>query len=171
MPWQTFPRLFRLFTGQKTAYICGPLTELKSDQREAVKKFYERLADVYESITGIRAFVPHEHYDPVMHAQFTPQEIDLAERWQVMMKTSLLIAVAIEPTWGGGIEVEMANRSGVPAVVVCPEEKLHERKISRLLRGNPTVSRIIAYSSHDDALSAFTDYLRQTTFSRNATQN
>jgi hypothetical protein len=134
---------------EKVPYICGSLTELSLETREWVKPFYSQIADACEKIIGKRPFVPHEHYDPVKHPDFTPKEIDKAERKQICEKTSLLIVVAIAPSWGGGIEVEMANRSNVPIVILHHIDKT----VSRLLLGNPSVVARIAYSSHKDALS------------------
>ncbi|MBI3385568.1 hypothetical protein HY031_00620 [Candidatus Gottesmanbacteria bacterium] len=136
----------------KTPYICGPLTELSSEEQKSVKLFYKRIADACEKTIGVRGFVPHEHYDPIKHANYTPQDVDKAERHQVCDLTSLLIVVAVAPSWGGGIEVEMANQHGVPAVILCEKEKLENRKISRLLRGNPAVIDILTYTSKDEAL-------------------
>lgn len=141
-----FPR------SEKPVYICGPLTELAPGRQEHAKHLYQSMADIFEKRTGIRAFVPHEHYDPVKNANFTPAEIDAAERKQVCEGSSALAVVAIEPSWGGGIEVEMANRTGIPVFIFCEREKLEQRKISRLLRGNPAVAEIIAYDSEEDAL-------------------
>jgi len=132
----------------KTAYICGPLTELDAIEQIVFKLFYEQIADVYRSVTGVRAFVPHEHYDPEVHAHFTPSEVDSAERRQVCEMTTIMIVVAIAPSWGGGIEVEMANSRGVPVVILHARNK----RISRLLRGNPAIIDIIPYDSEDDAL-------------------
>ncbi len=129
-------------------YICGPLTELPVNFRQPAKHFYEQIADACKEQTGKRAFVPHEHYDPIKHANFSPPDVDKAERKQVCERTSLLIVVAIAPSWGGGIEVEMANKSDVPVLILCHEDK----EISRLLRGNPAVTGIIYYSSLEDAL-------------------
>lgn len=132
----------------KTLYVCGPLTELPVEQQKSVKSFYKRIADLCEEQIGERAFVPHEHFDPVRHPSFLPKDVDKAERKQVCEKTSLLIVVAIAPSWGGGIEVEMANRSNVPVVILCEKQK----NISRLLRGNPAVIDIIFYTSQENAL-------------------
>ena len=137
---------------RKPVYVCGPLTELSPEKQGQAKKFYEDIADLCEKITGTRAFVPHEHYDPVKHANFTPSEVDAAEREQVSKRTSLLIVVAISPSWGGGIEVEMANRSNIPVIVLCERKKLEKRKISRLLRGNPAVKEIISYDNRAEAI-------------------
>ena len=144
----------------KPAYVCGPLTELSPEEQGGVKRFYEKIADVCEESLGIRAFVPHEHYDPIKNASFTPQQVDEAERRQVCENTSLLIVVAIAPSWGGGIEVEMAHRSGVPAIVLCEKEKLEQGKISRLLRGNPAVKAVVMYTSYEEALQALAHFLK-----------
>ncbi|MBI4101337.1 MAG: hypothetical protein HY443_00025 [Candidatus Nealsonbacteria bacterium] len=136
----------------KSVYVCGPLTELSAEEQARAKAFYVQLADVCQETTGVRAFVPHEHYDPVLHANFTPSQVDEAERRQVCEGSSLLLVVALAPSWGGGIEVEMANRSGVPVIVLCEQEKLDQRRISRLLRGNPAVRKIISYRDPAEAL-------------------
>jgi len=144
----------------KAAYVCGPLTELPAERQKSVKRFYERIADLCERTLGVRAFVPHEHYDPVKHASFTPRQIDEAERRQVCENSSYLIVAALAPSWGGGIEVEMAHRSGVPVILLCERGKLESRKISRLLRGNPGVVSVIPYDSERGALMKLTAVLR-----------
>jgi len=138
----------------KIPYVCGPLTELPAGVQERAKNFYVRIADLCEKETGERAFVPHERFDPVKHASFSPKEVDVAERKQICARTSLLIVVAIAPSWGGGIEVEMAYDNGVPVVILCKKNK----RLSRLLLGNPAVIGVIYYASEKDALSQ----LRQT---------
>lgn len=150
----------------KVPYVCGPLTELFPDEQKSVKQFYQHIADICEKTIGVRAFVPHEHYDPIKHAAYTPQDVDKAERHQVYNLTSLLIVVAVAPSWGGGIEVEMANQSGVPVVIICEKDKLENRKISRLLRGNPAVRDIITYTREDEALKKLQSILRDTQFQK-----
>ncbi len=59
----------------KTAYVCGPLTELPPETQAQVKTFYERIGDLHGELFGRRAFVPHEYYDPIKHAHFTPQDV------------------------------------------------------------------------------------------------
>jgi len=131
---------------QKIPYICGPLTELAADLQIEVKDLYTALGDICLEILGVRAFVPHENYDPIKHAHYTPKQIDAVERNQVCQKTSVLVVVAVEPSWGAGIEVEMANRSDVPVIVF----KDASRKLSRLLLGNPGVREVIEYEQLED---------------------
>ncbi|MFA4998853.1 MAG: hypothetical protein WC514_02425 [Candidatus Paceibacterota bacterium] len=136
----------------KVPYICGPLTELPLKRQISVKRFYESIANAWERKFGKRPFVPHEHYDPQKHAHYTPAQVYEAEREQVCERTSLLIVVAVGPSWGGGIEVEMAYESDVPAAILCEREKLRQRKISRLLRGNPAIKYTIDYESEEEAI-------------------
>ena len=143
----------------KPAYICGPLTELDEETKEFAKRLYVGIADICEEVLGIRAFVPHEHYDPIKHKNYTPADVDKAERDQVMNKTSVLIVLPIAPSWGGGIEVEMARQEGVPVILLCERQKLKARLISRLLRGNPAVSVETSYDSEIDAYAAIKDAL------------
>ena len=145
----------------KIPYVCGPLTELSSSEQQSVKKFYEHIADVCEKVIGVRAFVPHEHYDPIKHAAFTPRDVDKAERNQVCNLTSLLVVAAIAPSWGGGIEVEMANQNNIPVIILCEKEKLENRKISRLLRGNPAIKDILIYTTEDEALKKVESKLKE----------
>lgn len=112
-----------LGNGNKRPYICGPLTELPLHEQDVVKRIYSELADVCERAIGVRAFVPHEHYDPIKHAHFLPYQVDAAERRQVCEYTSVLIVFTFAPSWGGGIEVEMAHRSGVPIFLICERTK------------------------------------------------
>jgi len=145
---------------RKSIYICGPLTELSPEKQQQVKNFYVKLADICKEVIGIRAFVPHEHYDPILHASYTPVQVDVAERKQISELTSLLLVVAIDPSWGGGIEVEIANRSGIPVVVLCERLKLEQRKISQLLLGNPAVISMIPYDSEEDAIRKLREELK-----------
>jgi len=129
----------------KRPYICGPLSELSTEDGKQARALYELLAEVCSEVLGVRAFVPHEHFDPIKHANFTPADVDAAERKQVCELTNLLIVVAVAPSWGGGIEVEMANRSNVPVVILRPQDK----RVSRLLLGNPAVTQVIDYAPAD----------------------
>ncbi|MFA5127907.1 MAG: hypothetical protein WC457_02815 [Patescibacteria group bacterium] len=144
-----------------TPYICYALTELPPEIREWAKAFYAAVADKCKGVIGVRGFVPHEHYDPVANANFTPQQVDCAERRQVCKCSSVVIVVALAPSWGGGIEVEMANQNGVPVIILCEKDKLEKRLVSRLLRGNPAVREVIAFKNEEDALLQLSNALRK----------
>lgn len=154
-------------TTLKRVYVCGPLTELDPSDQEAVKSLYSQIGDRVAEVTGLRAFVPHEHYDPVAAAHFTPQEVYAAESRQILDQTSALLVIAIEPTWGGGVEVGLCNLAkdhriaDVPVVVFAPSEKLEARPclISRMLRGGPAVRAVRGYITGNDLLDEVTQEL------------
>ena len=142
---------------EKSVYICGPLTGLDEDKGKKLRRFYEEIADLCEELFGVRAFVPHEHYDPIANPNATPEEINHIEREQVTKKSLCLIAVADEDSWGGGIEVEMAWNAWVPVILVSHVDK----RVSRLLRGNPSILKEVKYFGTDDALDKIAEALEE----------
>jgi hypothetical protein len=132
----------------KRPYICGPLTELDYKTRDQIKAFYVKLANVCRDILHVRGFVPHEVYDPIKMANVTPKVVFHDEREIVTTKTSVLIVCALEPTWGGGMEVAWANEYSVPIIILAPGNK----KLSRLLIGGPMVFDIMSYSTEEQAV-------------------
>jgi len=150
-------RIRKMTAMGKVPYVCAPLTELLAEEQALAKILYELLADACLSTFGARAFVPHEHFDPKKHSYYTPIQVYRAERKQVCKKTSLLIVVTVAPSWGGGIEVEMANESDVPVMLFCERKKFEQKKISRLLRGNPAVVATILYDTNEEAIKKFMD--------------
>lgn len=80
---------------------------------------------------------------------------------RVAVTSSLLVvAVADNPSLGVGIEVEMAYHAHKPAVLLCRKERIAERRISRLIRGNPGVVREIIYETTADALAELELFIR-----------
>ena len=142
---------------EKRAYICGPLTELELGLADEIKLLYSRLADVCKQALGIRAFVPHEHYDPIKHAHFTPKDVYQNEKRQVTEQTNLLVVVAVCPTWGGGMEVGWCDDCNIPIVLLKPK-----KNVSRLLRGCPGIKATIEFDSAEEAVEKFRSALRTT---------
>ena len=132
----------------RVPYIGGPLTDLPVEIQSEIKAFYSQLGEVFFGVMGQRAFVPHEHCDPIAMGHLTPPEVDAIERPQICERTSLFVAVDLFPSTGMGIEVEMAYRSGVPIVILANEGK----RISRLFNGNPGIADVLRYTSYSDAI-------------------
>lgn len=133
----------------KRAYICGPLTDLPPDIQESTKSFYSLLGDVCERILGVRAFVPHEHYDPVKNKEAHRTVVYNAEHEIVTKETSVLIVYAVMPSWGGGIEVGWSNEHHVPIIVFHPSDM---KVVSRLLTGGRMVVDILPVDSEADTV-------------------
>src|SRR3982074_1061311 len=123
------------------AYISGALTAL--DDAPRTKLFYELLAEIAEA-SGLHAYLPHRVTDPVAAAHLDPRSVYEIDRAHVT-RAVVLIAYAGIPSFGGGIEVELAREHSVPVIVVAERE----RPISRLLLGNPAVVEVVKFADLD----------------------
>jgi hypothetical protein len=123
------------------AYISGALTAL--DDAPRTKLFYEVLAEIAEA-AGMRAYLPHRVSDPVATAHLDPRAVYEIDRAHVT-SAAVLIAYAGIPSFGVGIEVELAREHGVPVIIVAERD----RPISRLLLGNPAVVEVVKFADLD----------------------
>jgi hypothetical protein len=120
------------------AYISGALTAL--DDAPRTKLFYELLAEIAE-VAGLRAYLPHRVSDPVIAAHLDPRALYEIDRAHVT-GAAVLIAYAGIPSFGVGIEVELAREHAVPVIIVAERD----RPISRLLLGNPAVVEVVKFA-------------------------
>jgi hypothetical protein len=120
------------------AYISGALTALDDAPRN--KLFYEVLAEIAES-AGLRAYLPHRVSDPVTAEHLDPRAVYEIDRAHVT-SAAVVIAYAGIPSFGVGIEVELAREHAVPVIVVAERD----RPISRLLLGNPAVVEVVKFA-------------------------
>src|SRR5438309_1643279 len=123
------------------AYISGALTAL--DDAPRTKLFYELLAEIAEA-AGLRAYLPHRVSDPVVAAHLDARAVYEIDRAHVT-SAAVLIAYAGIPSFGVGIEVELAREHSVPVIIVAERD----RPISRLLLGNPAVVEVVKFADLD----------------------
>src|SRR5438093_6733170 len=123
------------------AYISGALTALEDAPR--TKLFYEVLAEIAET-AGLRPYLPHRVTDPVAAAHLDARAVYEIDRSHVASAT-VLIAYAGIPSFGVGIEVELAREHDVPVIIVVERD----RPISRLLLGNPAVVEVVKFADLD----------------------
>jgi len=123
------------------AYISGALTAL--DDAPRTKLFYEVLAEI-AGTTGLRAYLPHRVSDPVAAAHLDPRAVYEIDRAHVT-NAAVVIAYAGIPSFGVGIEVELAREHSVPVIIVAERD----RPISRLLLGNPAVVEVVKFADLD----------------------
>ena len=142
----------------KLVYISGALSDVPDAIRLQYLAFYEAIGHAVESI-GLTPYLPHQNTDPVRHKDVTPQQVDIIDRTAVT-SAMLVVAVADNPSLGVGIEVEMAYHAAKPVVLLCHRERIAERRISRLIRGNPGVVHEIIYVNRSDALIELEAFIR-----------
>jgi hypothetical protein len=123
------------------AYVSGALTAL--DDAPRTKLFYEVLAEIAQA-AGLRAYLPHRVTDPVAAAHLDPRSVYEIDRAHVTA-AAVVIAYAGIPSFGVGIEVELAREHQIPVIVVAERD----RPVSRLLLGNPAVVDLVRFADLD----------------------
>jgi hypothetical protein len=123
------------------AYVSGALTALEDGAR--MRLFYELLAEVVESV-GLRAYLPQRVSDPVAAAHLEARAVYDIDRGHVTA-ARVVVAYAGIPSFGVGIEVELAREHAVPVILVVERE----RTVSRLLLGNPAVVDVVRFVDLD----------------------
>src|SRR4030081_3209649 len=123
------------------AYVSGALTALEEGAR--MRLFYELLAEVVES-AGLRAYLPHRVSDPIAAAHLEPRAVYDIDRAHVT-GSRVVVAYAGIPSFGVGIEVELAREHGIPVILVVERD----RTVSRLLLGNPPVVQVGRFAALD----------------------
>src|SRR3981081_1004058 len=114
------------------AYVSGALTALEEGAR--CRLFSELRGEVGES-AGLRAYLPHRVSDPASAAHLEARAVYEIDRAHVT-SARVVVAYAGIPSFGVGIEVELAREHSVPVVLVVERE----RTVSRLLLGNPALA-------------------------------
>ena len=123
------------------AYISGALTAVEDGAR--TRLFYELLAEVAES-AGLRAYLPHRVTDPVAAADIEPRAVYDIDRAHVT-GSRVVVAYGGIPSFGVGIEVELAREHEIPVILVVERD----RAVSRLLLGNPAVVEVVRFADLD----------------------
>src|SRR6266540_2296977 len=123
------------------AYVSGALTALEDGAR--MRLFYELLAEVVETV-GLRAYLPHRVSDPVAAAHLDPRTVYDIDRAHVT-GSRVVVAYGGIPSFGVGIEVELAREHGIPVILVVERD----RSVSRLLLGNPAVVEVVRFAELD----------------------
>src|SRR3981081_3154914 len=123
------------------AYVSGALTALEEGAR--CRLFSELRGEVGES-AGLRAYLPHRVSDPASAAHLEARAVYEIDRAHVT-SARVVVAYAGIPSFGVGIEVELAREHSVPVVLVVERE----RTVSRLLLGRPAGVHLVRLAALD----------------------
>src|SRR5438046_3216221 len=123
------------------AYISGALTGIEDAPR--MKLFYELLAEI-AGAAKLRPYLPHRVTDPVATARLDPRAVYEIDRAHVT-SAAVVVAYAGIPSFGVGIEVELAREHAIPVIVVAERD----HPVSRLLLGNPAVVEVVRFAELD----------------------
>lgn len=118
-----------------------------------------RKLELYESIarlcdqSGFKAFVPHLHTEPIDKP--ADPRVVFEQDYEGLRASGLLIAEVTFPSHGVGSELMQAYLQRIP--IICIMER--GAKISRMVRGNPSVKVLIEYDNTEHCLQNLRRYL------------
>lgn len=125
-------------------YISGALTSIR--QKVRVEILYEKTGQLCES-KGIHAYIPHLEKNLDKNPDITFNEMYRSNMEQVD-QSDLVIAYVGIPSQGTGMEIERAHQNGTEVFIVSEKGK----KVSRMVRGCPSVIGHIEFSDFNDAM-------------------
>ena len=134
-------------------FFGGPLTNLKDGL--ATKEFYTKMADVATHNGFDYYWAWQRGTDPDEDPEVPASRVYQIDSYE-LEKSDMMVAYVGEPSTGTGIEIEYARRNRIPVVIMYEKG----RKISRMLRGCPSVKFIIEYDTHEEALAQLDAYLK-----------
>ena len=137
------------------AYISGALTALADGARGRV--FYELLAEIVAEC-GLEPYLPHRSTDPVAQPDLDPRSVYEIDRARVS-RSALVVAYAGTPSFGVGIEVEIARERGIPVILVAERD----RPVSRILLGSPAVTDVVRFTDLAKLRSALGEAIARAT--------
>lgn len=126
------------------AYFASALTSLTEEEKEILRDIRDEVEAACNAC-DVNLYVPMEETDPDEHADIPAADVFHTDRKQVAT-ADLLILVANHPSFGAGMEVEIARNALLPTVVILHEEG----RLSRMVLGAPTFRRQIEYTSIDE---------------------
>ncbi|RLE44759.1 hypothetical protein DRJ22_05500 [Candidatus Woesearchaeota archaeon] len=140
-------------------YVAGGLTNLNKEEEDKQKRFYEEIADIFER-KGYFPYVPHKHTDPKKHKDIDPIVV-YSKNKTIVANARLIVADISLPSGGVGIELEIGTTYNRRVIALVQEEKLKNRKVSRMMRGCFCIEDLVVFKDHDDALNKLDDLVKE----------
>ena len=110
------------------AYISGALTGVNSDE---LRNLYETAAAALVK-HGWVPYLPHTATDPIRHSEIPAPTVYRVDREEIA-KADLVVVFLFPPSFGVGIELELAASALRPVLLLAPRGV----PISRMVSGNP----------------------------------
>jgi len=137
------------------AYLATALTGLGESERRMLFADSDCIAKVCQN-SGILLYQPREHTDPLAHANRPAREVYLTDRDQVAT-SDLVVALCSLPSFGVGMEIEIATAVGIPVVYLIKKGS----RLSRMVEGTPGKKRIIEYADSTELVEKLSPVLAE----------
>ena len=133
----------------KQVYISVPATNFIR------KDFYKRIGEIVSEL-GYEPYISHLHTTLAKNPDVTPKDAYAIYKKKIQ-SSCLVIVNAEKPSWDVGIELEIAASSGIPVIILYE----HTAKVSKLVRGLPSVKANISYQNDKVALSYLKEQIQK----------
>lgn len=130
-----------------SVYVFGPIYIHGDDYLDFYKQVNMLCAKYFDKVVGT--------YPDFWDTDESPQEF-YARTYDVITKLDLFIGEVTSPSWGVGMEFQMAQEHNIPCIALCREGN----KPSSMIMGIPCLRQIIYYSDIHDALAKIERSLR-----------
>ena len=135
-------------------FFAGPLTNLQNPDK--TKAFYDELGMIAQNL-GFEFFWAFRNgTDPILNPEVTPQEVFKRDT-EELAKSDLMVAYVGEPSVGTGEEIEFAREKNIPVVLMYEQTQ----PVSRMLRGNPIIKKELVYTTDEEGIRLFTEFLKE----------
>lgn len=135
------------------AYVCGPLIEAAEEDQRNLRILYYDIRDVFASVTGRPACIPHDHFDqPLLDRKL--HEITRKKHCESAW-CHVIVPVNVPDTdWNGFQDVlAIGYERQIPAILLCWQGHLDKGQISTSLLRHPSVAVKIVFFTKDEALA------------------
>jgi transcriptional regulator with XRE-family HTH domain len=136
------------------AYLASALTGLSREARQLVISAHAAIKLACSQL-GITVYDPMDHTDPTAYSAIPAKDVFMIDRRQVL-SADLLIALITEPSFGEGMELELARSTLLPVLLVVPKDK----SVSKMVTGSPGVKHTVTFESVEDVTAEVLKGLR-----------
>lgn len=136
------------------AYLASALTGLSGESRELIIKAHTEIQRACTSL-GMTVYDPMEHTDPISFSEVSAGDVFLADRREVL-SSDVLLALITEPSFGEGMELELARSTLLPVLLIVNGDK----SLSKMVLGAPGVKHTVRFSDPSELFTAVVSGLR-----------
>lgn len=123
----------------KSVYVFGPIHLFGESYLDFYKKVNQLCSKYFEKVVGT--------YPDFWETSETAREF-YDRTYDVITKLDLFIGEVTSPSWGVGMEFQMAQEHGIPCIALCKEGN----EPSNMVLGIPCTKQVIFYKDLPDAL-------------------
>lgn len=123
----------------KSVYVFGPIHLFGENYLEFYRRVNTLCGEYFDRVVGT--------YPDFWETNETPREF-YDRTYETITKLDLFIGEVSSPSWGVGMEFQMAEEYDIPCIALCREGS----ETSSMIRGVPCLKQLIYYADVEDAV-------------------